>query len=146
MGSTAPKPSEVDTLKKLAITGGILGILGGVGLIGFGGLIDSFGSGATPNKAALATTYYVLGALVLVLGVLNVVLSIGIGRRRPWAWTLGLALYAAPIVLSVILVITGVFDSPWPPLGISVYSAIIIYSLLTPDVRSAFGKATRTSA
>jgi len=144
MQSSARKPGKVTLIVILAIVGGILGILGGVGLIGFGVLANAIGSGTTENKDAFVATFYQFGCLTFVLGILSIVFSIGAIKLKTWAWTLGLCLYTPSIVLSVILVIINAFRIGYQPIVI-LYCAIILFLMLTPDVRLAFGKVKKTS-
>ncbi len=137
-GTTAARPTGVTILAVLSAIGGVFYLLGGVALLGLGGIA----AGATGNAA-----WFGLGGLVgifsVVLGIAYIAFAYGAWSLLPWAWSLGMVLAIVGIVFSVIGAISsgdivGGIIAQIIPIAIS---AVIIYYLNTPGVRSAFGKA-----
>ena len=136
-GPAAARPTGITILAALSAIGGVLGLLGGVALLGLGGIA----AGATGNAA-----FFGLGALA---GIITVAISIGqlafaygAWSLQPWAWSLGMVLALVSIVWSVLLALTsGDIVSGLISQAISIaISAVIIYYLNTPAVKTAFGK------
>lgn len=133
MQGSSARPMGVTILAVLAAIGGVFGILGGLALIGLGGLAAGVVGGG------LAGLAFLFGLITLVLAVLSLAFAYGAWTLKPWAWMLGIGIEAASIVLAAINVIGGA--SPTSQIiGVAI-AAIIIYYLMTPDVKRAFGRA-----
>lgn len=113
------RPLGITILAVLAFIGGALNLLAGLGIVG------------------LLPIY---GLLLLVLGVVALAFGFGAWTGKPWAWTLGVGLYALNIVLQIVFLIIG-----WATIGSIivpiVIAGVIIYYLMTPDVKGFFGRA-----
>ena len=134
------RPMGVTILAILAFVGGILGICGGLsGIVGasfLGGLAASAGAS---NVTALGGMLVVYSIIAVAFAVADLVFGFGAWTLKPWAWMLGMVLFGLNIVYQLVAVIAG-----WSTLGgvlISVVIAgVIIYYLLTPEVKKAFGR------
>ena len=115
------RPTGVTILAILAFIAGILGILGGIGLFAIGG------------------GWAALGAITLIIGILELGLGYGFWTLKPWAWMLGITLQAINIVLNVIYLITQRSTAVSDIIDILI-AAGIIYYLTRPQVRQAFGR------
>lgn len=127
------RPTGVTILAILAFIGGIFGILGGLALVGFSGRIAASGVAG----GGFAT---ILGVLLLLYGVLALVLGYGFWTLKPWAWTLGVGLQAAGIVLNVLQFINDSTQLVSAIFSIAISVAILWY-LYQPHVKAAFGRA-----
>jgi uncharacterized membrane protein (DUF2068 family) len=127
------RPTGVTIIAVLAAIGGIFGILGGLALVGLGGFIAA--SGVTGG--ALAP---IVGLLLLAYGVLALVLAYGFWNLKPWAWTLGVGLQAAGIVINILQFINNTNNAASTVISIAISAAIIWY-LYQPNVKAAFGRA-----
>jgi hypothetical protein len=134
------RPMGVTILAVLALIGGIVGICGGLsGIVGasfLGGLAASVGAS---NATALGGMLAVYSIVALGFAVVYLLFGFGAWTLKPWAWMLGMVLSGLNIVFQLVAVISG-----WSTLGgviISIIvSGVIIYYLLTPDVKKAFGR------
>jgi uncharacterized membrane protein (DUF2068 family) len=126
------RPTGVTVMAILAFIGGIFGILGGLALVGFGGIIAASGVAG----GGLAS---VLGVLLLVYGVLALVLGYGFWTLQPWAWTLGVGLQGAGIVINVLQFINDSTQLVSAIVSIAI-SAVILWYLFQPHVKAAFGR------
>ena len=65
--------------------------------------------------------------------------GVGAWMLKPWAWMLGLVLVGIGLVLSIVYILTGA------GIGSQIISividGVIIYYLMTPEVKKAFGRA-----
>ncbi|HYK96088.1 MAG TPA: hypothetical protein VE011_09525 [Candidatus Dormibacteraeota bacterium] len=126
------RPTGVTVLAVLAAIGGVLGILGGVALLGLGSL-------AVAGTGILGGAIAIFGLIAIVQSVLALAFAYGAWTLKPWAWTLGIVAEAIGIALSVLFIING---SSITSQAISIIIAgAIIYYLMTPAVKAAFGKA-----
>ena len=134
------RPMGVTILAILAFVGGILGICGGLsGIVGasfLGGLAASAGAS---NVTALGGMLVVYSIIAVAFAVADLVFGFGAWTLKPWAWMLGMVLFGLNIVFQLVAVVAG-----WSTLGgvlISIVIAgVIIYYLLTPEVKKAFGR------
>lgn len=141
MTTQQQRPMGITILAVLAFIGGILGICGGLsGIVGasfFGGLAASVGAS---NATALGGMLVVYSIIAFAFAVADLVFGFGAWTLKPWAWMLGMVLFGLNIVFQLVAVIAG-----WSTIGgvlISlVIAGVIIYYLLTPEVKKAFGRA-----
>jgi len=137
MGAPAPattRPTGITILAILAAVSGVLGLLGGVAVLGLGGIA----AGATGNAAYFGFGG-LIGILTIVIAIASIAFAYGAWMLLPWAWSLGVVLFIASIVWSVVLIVGGASIAS-QAIGI-VIDGIILYYLNTPAVKSAFGKA-----
>ena len=134
------RPLGITILAVLAIIGGILGICGGLsGIVGgsfLGGLAASAGAS---NAAALGGMLAVYSIVSLAFAVAYLAFGFGAWTLRPWAWMLGMVLAGLSVVFQLVALVAGwtTFGGAIIPL---VVDGVIIYYLLTPDVKKAFGR------
>lgn len=123
------RPTGVTILAVLAFVGGVVSILfGGLGAL-FGGIFGSFLSPALGGLVA------VWGLLHLILGVAYIYVGWGFWRLVSATWRFGIFVSAAAILVAVL---QGVFGYGFDIVGILI-SIAVIYYLLTPGVKAAFG-------
>ena len=135
------RPTGITILAVLAFIGGIFGICGGLsGIVGgafLGGLAASAGAS---NATALGGMIAIYSIIAMGFAVADLVFGFGAWTLKPWAWMLGMVLFGLNIVFQLVALIAG-----WATFGgiiISVAIAgVIIYYLLTPQVKQAFGRA-----
>jgi hypothetical protein len=125
-GNAMQRPTGVTILAVLAIIGGVLGLLGSIAIIGVGG-------------AVLGGMAVVLGLVGLVSSVLSLAFGIGAWTLKPWAWMLGVVAEGLSILMSVISIVSG--QSVGSQLVSIVIAGAILYYLMTPTVKQAFGRA-----
>jgi hypothetical protein len=131
------RPVGVTIFAVIAIIYGIFNLL----LV----LLGLIGIGLAASGVAAVTTKYDVGTLAYaaiwdaVLGILYLVFGIGAFRLKGWAWTTGVAV----LVLELVRNIAGYFISGFGALSIitSVSALLLLWYLLRPNVRAAFGKA-----
>ena len=135
------RPMGITILAILAFIGGVLGICGGLsGIIGgsfLGGLAASVGAS---DATALGGMVAIYSIIAVVFAVADLVFGFGAWTLKPWAWMLGMVLFGLNVVFQLVSVIAG-----WATFGGVIISlaiaGVIIYYLLTPDVKKAFGRA-----
>jgi uncharacterized membrane protein (DUF2068 family) len=125
------RPTGITVLAILAAIGGVFGILGGLALIGVGTVVAS--------STGLGGLAAILGLIALAYGILSLVLAYGFWTLQPWAWTLGVGLEVAGIVINVLQYINNS-----SALGGTIFSiainAIVLWYLYQPNVKAAFGR------
>jgi hypothetical protein len=135
------RPLGITILAILGIVGGLFMILGGCGVIAGGAVIGAMGAqagvGEVTAGGGLLTVY---GIVLLLIAVADIVFGIGAWTLKPWAWMLGLVLQGINVVIALVSIVAG-----WSTFGSQiiglVINAVIIYYLMTPDVKKAFGRA-----
>ena len=132
-GPAPARPTGITILAVLSAIGGVLSILGGVALFGLG----SVAAGAT-GTAGYFGLGAIFGLLLLVVGIANLVFAYGAWSLQPWAWTLGVALQVLSLIFAALTVLGG-GDIGSQVIGV-VISAVILYYLFTPAIKSAFGR------
>ncbi len=127
------RPMGVTILSILAFINGVVGILfGGLGAL-FGGALGAIGAPAAGGLVA------VWGLLSLVVGVAWVYVGWGFWRLVKSSWRFGIFVAAASIMVSILVALfSGVGIGIGTIVGIAITIAIIYY-LLTPEVKAAFG-------
>ena len=79
-----------------------------------------------------------IALVLLAVGVCEIVLAYGAWMLRPWAWTLGVALQIAVIVLAVLQL--GRLEFVRHVVTIAI-AGLTLWYLTTPRVRAAFGRS-----
>jgi hypothetical protein len=141
MAAQQQRPMGITILAVLGIIGGVLGILGGCGVVAGGAALGALGAQAGVGEVgALGGLFSVYGIFLLALSVGWIAFGIGAWTLKPWAWMLGLVLVGISIVLAIVSIIAG-----WSTIGSQIIGvaidAVIVYYLMTPDVKKAFGRA-----
>jgi uncharacterized membrane protein (DUF2068 family) len=127
------RPTGITILAILAFIGGIFGILGGLALVGFSGIIAASG-------VAGGGFTTILGVLLLIYGPTSLVLGYGFWTLKPWAWTLGVGLQGAGIALDILQFINDSTQLVTAIISIAISAAILWY-MFQPHVKAAFGRA-----
>ena len=123
-----PRPTGVTILAVVAAIGGVLGILGSLALLGIGSIYAAVGGGLA----------FVFGLLFLALSVAELAIAYGFWTAKPWAWTWGITLQAAGVVIGLIELVLG-YSSVGSLVVSIVVAAIIVYYLNQPAIRKYFG-------
>jgi uncharacterized membrane protein (DUF2068 family) len=124
------RPLGITILAVLAAIGGVLGIIAGFVFVGL--------SSATAGLALpVSGLIGILGAATIVISVLELALAYGLWGLQPWAWTLGIVLEIARIVIDVLEFRSATASSTIVSI---VIAAVILYYLYQPHVRRAFGQ------
>lgn len=137
------RPLAVTVLAVLAIIGGLLGIVAGLGMLGVSAFAVFAGtapqSGEATSAGLLDATGTGLGAAALAIGILNLLFGLGAWLVMRWAWMLGILIQ----ILSVVQVVAGWLINGFTVGGMMILlvNAGLLYYLLLPDVKRAFGRA-----
>ena len=131
--TTGVRPQGVTILAILAAIGGVFGLLGSVALVGIGGVTAAAGGGFLSGFIAI------FGLVALVQSVLLLAFAYGAWTLQPWAWMLGVAAEIVGIVIAVLLILNG--SSITSQIVSIVIAGAILYYLMTPAVKAAFGRA-----
>ena len=124
--SSTRRPGGVTFLAMLAAISGVLGVLGAIILM--------------PRFVSAGAVELVLGVVTLVFGILYIALAYGLWVLKPWAWTLGVWLSAASIVLTILNLTQGMQYPIGAIISVAISAAVIFY-LFTSGPRKAFGRA-----
>jgi hypothetical protein len=124
--STSQRPLGITILAILAAIAGVLGLLGSLLIMGL--------------LMAAGGLYMFIGLITLVLSILYILFAYGAWTLKPWAWTLGVGLSAASIVLTLIGLTQGTQELVGALISLAISGAILYY-LFQPDVKAAFGRA-----
>jgi zinc-ribbon domain len=123
------RPTGVTILGVLAILAGLGGLIGGAALLGLSGLVASTYPGGATVAAAI-------GAILLIIGILELVYGIGFFGGKGWAWTLAMIGSVLNIVFGIVSIVFGSVGSVF---GL-IISILILYYLTRPHVKAYFGK------
>src|SRR5436309_9772328 len=93
---TRPRPIGVTILAVLTILGGVLLLLLGILVIAFSSLLVGVGL-----PLGLGLTGSILGAIVLILGIIWIAVGSGLLNLRPWAWWLAIVVMVVSIIGSL---------------------------------------------
>jgi hypothetical protein len=135
-------PGGVVVVAVLGIVHGLASL--GLGLLfaiggGLGWLAGLLGPGAVQSWGA----GMMAGGMTSVLtGLLQVIAGFGLLSRQGWAWVLALIGAGLGLVAPIIGLLNGQL---WSLLGLAV-PAVVLWYLLTPEVRRAFGRAPAENA
>ena len=126
------RPTGITILAVLAAIAGVLYILGGLALLTVGTVVS-----ATYALGGLAV---IIGLIILVVGVLYIGLAYGFWGLKPWAWSLGVGLQVAGIILNIVQYVNHNANLAGTIIGIVIAGAIVYY-LYQPNVKAAFGRS-----
>jgi hypothetical protein len=125
------RPTGVTILAILAFIGGAFGILGGLALLGFG--LAFVGAGAAGGGLG-----FVFGIVIIALSILYLWIGWGFWNLKRSAWSLGLVVFGAGILITFIEFLLQ-YASLTSLIVTIIINGIVIYYLLTPGVKAAFG-------
>jgi hypothetical protein len=124
------RPTGVTILAILAFIGGAFGILGALALLGLGiAFAGEFAGGGLS---------FVFGIVLLALSILYLWIGWGFWNLKRSAWSLGLVVFGAGILITFIEWLLG-YATLTNVIVTIVINGIVIYYLLTPAVKAAFG-------
>src|SRR6266849_2170404 len=109
MQQKPPRPTGVTILAVLSILGGLGGLAFGGLLLAAAAIVSTLNLTATYPQLAtynlttgtIAAILGIFGAILLTLGLLNLVLGIGFLGGKGWAWTLGIIVAVLNIVVDI---------------------------------------------
>lgn len=138
---TDARPTGVTVIAVLCLIGGILGILGAVSLLFFGGAMGTGGAAAGDGQTAgLGAGMFIIGGVGLIASIFNLIVAYGLFTLKGWAWIVAVVLQVLHIVTNGANMLQGVKGIGSVIVGI-VIAAVILYYLFQPHVKQAFGKA-----
>ena len=140
--TTAARPQGVTIIAILAFIGGIFAIVAGLGLTVLGGILG--GALAASGEAAggmFGGLLAIFGIGTLGLGIAEIVVGWGLWGLKAWAWAVSVIVFIVNIMLTLLTALGGnSLISISTLIGIAI-PAIILYYLMTPPVKAAFGRA-----
>jgi hypothetical protein len=140
--STSARPTGVTIIAILAIIGGIFAIIAGLGLTIGGSILGGalVASGETAG-GLFGGMLAIFGVGTLALGVAEIVVGWGLWGLKSWAWMVSVIIFIVNIALTLLTALGGGdLISLNTIIGIAI-PAIILYYLMTPPVKAAFGRA-----
>jgi uncharacterized membrane protein (DUF2068 family) len=142
---TVKRPAGVTFLAVLAIIAGVLNLAAGLGFLAGAPLIPDVAVGTVAEDIAgsLKSIAMVIGVAWLVVGAAQLAFAYGAWTLKPWGWILGLVIEGSSILLTFIIgIMAGNLGATLVASIIPLAVAIIIIAyLLSPTVKSAFGRA-----
>jgi hypothetical protein len=140
--STAVRPTGVTIIAVLAFIGGIFAIVAGLGLTVLGGILGgALAASGEASGGLFGGLMAVFGIGTLGLGVAELIVGWGLWGLKPWAWMVSVIVFIVNIVLTVLTALGGNnLISLNTIIGIAI-PAVILYYLMTPPVKAAFGRA-----
>jgi hypothetical protein len=136
------RPTGITILAILALIGGVFGLIGGLGIIAGGALLGGMVGGA--EGVAFGGMAFVVGIITLIGAVVYLGFFYGAWTAKAWGWMLGViaALWSIGTqAISVLLSgdIMANLISVSTIIGVAI-PIIILYYLMTPGVKSYFGR------
>lgn len=123
------RPTGVTILAILAFIAGAFGILGALALLGLGFAFAGVAAGGLG---------FIFGIVLLALSILYLWIGWGFWNLKRSAWSLGLVVFGAGILISFIELLLG-YGTITNLIVTIVINGLVIYYLLTPGVKAAFG-------
>ena len=130
-GPASTRQTGITILAVLAAIGGVFSLLGGFVTVFAGGVVSTV-------SGSFGGIVIILGLILLALALVELFLAYGFWTLKSWAWSLGLLLEGANVILTAIQFLVGGATAVTLLVTI-VVAGIILYYLNTPDVRKAFG-------
>jgi hypothetical protein len=109
----------------VAFAGGALQLMSSLALLGIGGLTGGGG-------------FFLWGLVILALGIAELAIAYGFWTVKPWAWRLGVIVALVSVAWAVVSLVLVRFDLGNLLITV-VVSAILIYYLNLPSIRTVFG-------
>ncbi len=133
------RPTGVTILAVLQLITSILSVIAGItALVAREAISEQLGSGSTASPELAAGLPVGLGWFFLLIGAFGLVLAWGLFTLKGWAWLITLIFQGLNILSHLASLSSG--KAGGAVLGI-VIAGVIIYYLLRPDVKRAFGKS-----
>jgi membrane associated rhomboid family serine protease len=130
---------QIEKHRPLGVTLIVLTILSGIAFFASGitaVAVVPFLSGATQTLLVGLST--ITGAAFLALGIAYFVMTYGLLKGKGWAWAVTLVLSCIGLALGFASIVTGHIGAIFN----IIISALIIYYIYRPNVKSFFGKTT----
>jgi hypothetical protein len=134
---TKRRPVGVTILAILGFVSTAFSLLVGLGLISVIPLVLSAGP---PAEQIIAPEARILGVCLLLIGIVQLLFSVGMWALEGWAWILGQALVVVGVAADIWLGARGHAPIWVATVGVAI-QVLILWYLLTATVRRAFGKA-----
>lgn len=130
------RPRSVTVIALLAIAEGIFALLVGLLWLQLGSIFDQEGGGMSSIIVMIAE---LRGWSLVVLSLFYFLFAVGARRTRVWAWWIGLLAPVLTLLYLVIVLARGGGAAALALFG-SIVPVIMIWYLLTPEGRQAFGR------
>jgi hypothetical protein len=124
------RPTGITILAILAGIAGVFGLLGGLALVGLGGTATG----------GLGGFVVIVGFILLIYAVLSLALAYGFWTLQPWAWTLGVGLEIAGIVINLLQFLNNTSNLFGAIFSIAI-NLVVLWYLYQPNVKAAFGRS-----
>ena len=111
---------------------GILWILGGLMW-----LVAAFVGGAVLTIAGLEAIGAIIGVVLFIIGIVDIFLGIGCFMGWSWVWIIGVIFMAINILIGLVTLFSDLVTG----LVSIIISAIILWYLFQPQVKTYFGKS-----
>ncbi len=138
MGLRSARPLGVTILAVVLAVGGVLGAVAAVafltGVLNFSDVAGGMGYSGTAISSTMA------GLGIAVYGALVLAFAYGAWTLKPWAWLLGLVVFAIGAITDVLSGVVGVM-APANIIVNVLIAALLIYYWFRPSVRAAFGRS-----
>jgi len=123
------RPTGVTILAILAFIGGAFGILGGLALLGIGVAFAGAAGGGLS---------FIFGIVLIVLSALQLWIGYGFWTLKRSAWSLALVVFGASLIVQLIELLLSYTSITSFVISLVIYG-VILYYLMTPGVKAAFG-------
>ena len=135
------RPQGITILAVLAAIGGVLGLFGAIGLFGLGALSGAIlGAAGEAGQGFMVGGFAIFWALVtLVMAAADLLFAYGAWFLKPWAWMLGIGVEGAAVLVALVNWIGG-NGGFFSFLISAAIAGVIIYYLMTPEIKRAFGR------
>jgi hypothetical protein len=142
----ARRPTGVTIIAILNIIGGIIMLVAGLVLVAAGSILPSLsmsnGELSGMPSFLIGAAAIAIGIIMIILGIVSFIVAYGLLKGMGWAWTLTVVLSIITIVLNAISIASGNFGGVIS----MIISAIVLYYLYRPHVKSFFGKGSTAPA
>jgi uncharacterized BrkB/YihY/UPF0761 family membrane protein len=149
------RPDGITVIAILIVIGGIFLITGGISLIGLGTFLSMASediiqsnniSSDLTQLATLGMIPSVIGAILLILGIVYLIVSYGLLKGKGWAWVITIIVTIIGLIIQIIsAIIAGSITSSVlyglvsHIVGIFI-SGVIIYYMFRPNVKAFYRK------
>lgn len=133
------RPIGVTILAVLQLISGIFASLGGLYILFFRSAIFQRTS-ELENSAQSRTSIALFGGFLLIVGLIGLLLAYGLFTLKTWAWLTALVLNGLSILSSISAILFNQNRRGGDILGL-IIAVVIVYYLLQPEVKRAFGKS-----
>lgn len=132
------RPIGVTVLAGLMALGAVFGIAAAVALL-FGLVsLSSVAAGFGVSDSTISSTAAALG--ILVYTAIAIPFAYGAWTLQPWAWWLGLVLFAISALSDLLAGVAGIIGLAYATVSVMI-AAVVIYYWLRPRVRAAFRRS-----